>query len=244
MAYTPQVFSIIALIATHISSDVSRPTHASVCKASDARLRVAAFDTGVKRSIISNLNRRGVTVELFPCGASAAELLASDPDGIFLVPGPGDPASLGSMVETVRALLGSKPIFGICLGYQLLAQALGLKTFKLPFGHRGANHPVKDLRTGRIAITSQNHGFAVCGPDGEEQITADGPLRLGTDFGDAELTHLNLYDRTIEGLAVPEIHAAGVQYHPEACPGPHDAVELFDDFIAMMENTRGVYATT
>src|SRR5204863_9550290 len=128
--------------------------------------RIVALDTGIKRSIVRNFTARGAVLELHPCTTPAAELLARDPDGFFLVPGPGDPAALGYLVETIRELLSEKPVFGICLGHQLLSRAAGLETFKLPFGHRGANHPVKDVRTGRIAITSQNHGFAVRGEVG------------------------------------------------------------------------------
>jgi carbamoyl-phosphate synthase small subunit len=124
-------------------------------------------------------------------------------------------------------------VFGICLGHQLLSRAAGLDTFKLPFGHRGANHPVKDLATGRIDITSQNHGFAVSGPRGEETIERDEPLRWETDFGTAELSHLNLYDRTVEGLVLRDVPGATVQYHPEAGPGPHDARYLFDRFLEL-----------
>ncbi|MEA2497074.1 MAG: carbamoyl-phosphate synthase small subunit, partial [Thermoleophilaceae bacterium] len=124
--------------------------------------------------------------------------------------------------------------FGICLGHQLLCRAVGLETFKLPFGHRGANHPVKDLATGRIDITSQNHGFAVVGPGGEKRIEADEPVRWETDFGAAELSHVNLYDRTVEGLVLKDVPGATAQYHPEAGPGPHDAMYLFDRFIDLI----------
>jgi carbamoyl-phosphate synthase small subunit len=160
-------------------------------------------------------------------------VLARDPDLILLANGPGDPAALEYVVDTVRALVGKRPVFGICLGHQLLCRALGLETFKLPFGHRGANHPVKDLVTGRIEITSQNHGFAVQGPGGESGIEGDEPVRWETDFGAAELSHLNLYDRTVEGLVLHDVPGATVQYHPEAGPGPHDARHLFDRFLAM-----------
>jgi carbamoyl-phosphate synthase small subunit len=136
-------------------------------------------------------------------------------------------------VDTVRELVGKVPVVGICLGHQLLCRAVGLETFKLPFGHRGANHPVKELATGRIDITSQNHGFAVCGPGGESRIEGDDPVRWDTDFGAAELSHLNLYDRTVEGLVLRDVPGCTVQYHPEAGPGPHDARHLFDRFVEL-----------
>ncbi|HZI90012.1 MAG TPA: glutamine-hydrolyzing carbamoyl-phosphate synthase small subunit [Thermoleophilaceae bacterium] len=193
--------------------------------------RIAALDTGIKDSIVRNLRERGATVELHPCDTSAEALLARSPDAVFLANGPGDPAALDYIVETVRELIGQKPVWGICLGHQLLCRAVGLDTAKLRFGHRGANHPVKDLATGRIDITSQNHGFAVLGPGGERTIDTDEPVRWDTDFGAAELSQLNLYDRTVEGLVLKEVPASTVQYHPEAGPGPHDSLYLFDRFM-------------
>jgi carbamoyl-phosphate synthase small subunit len=193
--------------------------------------RIAMIDTGVKLSIVRNLRARGATVELYPCTASAAELRRNDPDAVFLANGPGDPAALDYIVATVRELVGKLPVYGICLGHQLLCRAVGLETYKLPFGHHGANHPVKDLTTGAVEITSQNHGFAVLGPDGSKTIDADEAVRWSTDFGEAELTHINLYDRTVEGLALRDVPGATVQYHPEAGPGPHDALHLFDRFV-------------
>jgi carbamoyl-phosphate synthase small subunit len=194
---------------------------------------VVGIDTGVKMNIVRQLRERDCRVTLLPCTSSAADVLAEDPDLVFLANGPGDPAALGYVVDTVRELVGKRPVFGICLGHQLLCRAVGLTTYKLPFGHRGANHPVKDLAGGRIDITSQNHGFAVEGPGGEPRIEADEPVRWETDFGAAELTHLNLYDRTVEGLALRDVPAATVQYHPEAGPGPHDARHLFDSFLEL-----------
>jgi carbamoyl-phosphate synthase small subunit len=194
-------------------------------------VRIAMIDTGVKRSIVANLRARGATVELHPCTDTASQLLAGRPDAVFLANGPGDPAALGYIVETVRECVGTLPVYGICLGHQLLCRAVGLETYKLPFGHHGANHPVKDLTTGITEITSQNHGFAVLGPGGARTIDDDEPVRWETDFGAAELTHINLYDRTVEGLVLRDVQGATVQYHPEAGPGPNDALHLFDRFI-------------
>jgi carbamoyl-phosphate synthase small subunit len=192
---------------------------------------IAMLDTGVKLSIVRNLRARGATVALHPCTATADDLLATRPDAIFLANGPGDPSALDYVVDTVRRLVGKLPVYGICLGHQLLCRAVGLETYKLPFGHHGANHPVKDLSTGRTEITSQNHGFAVLAPGGARTIDDDEPVRWETDFGAAELTHINLYDRTVEGLTLRDVQGATVQYHPEAGPGPHDALYLFDRFI-------------
>jgi carbamoyl-phosphate synthase small subunit len=200
--------------------------------------RIAMIDTGVKLSIVRNLRNRGATVELHPCRARPQDLLRNDPDAIFLANGPGDPAALDYVVDTVRQLVGKLPVYGICLGHQLLCRAIGLQTYKLPFGHHGANHPVKDLTTGRTEITSQNHGFAVLGPTGAKTIDTDEAVRWETDFGAAELTHINLYDRTVEGLTLRDVPGATVQYHPEAGPGPHDSLYLFDRFIEAITQTR------
>ncbi len=193
--------------------------------------RIAVIDSGIKASMVCELLARGARVALHPCTSSAQELLAEDPDAIFLSNGPGDPAALSYIVDTVRELVGVKPVWGICLGHQLLCRAVGLETFKLPFGHHGANHPVRDLQTGRVEITSQNHGFAALGPGGARTIDSDEPVRWETDFGAAQLSHVNLYDRTVEGLELLDVPGGTVQYHPEAGPGPHDSLYLFDRFL-------------
>jgi carbamoyl-phosphate synthase small subunit len=222
-----------------LARDVS-PTRTSVLEptgGTERPVRIAMIDTGVKRSIVENLRARGATVELHPCDDSVPQLLAGRPDAVFLANGPGDPAALDYVVDTVRECVGRLPVYGICLGHQLLCRAIGLETYKLPFGHHGANHPVKDLTTGITEITSQNHGFAVLGPGGARTIDNDEPVRWETDFGAAELTHINLYDRTVEGLVLRDVQGATVQYHPEAGPGPNDALHLFDRFVTEIAAT-------
>jgi carbamoyl-phosphate synthase small subunit len=200
--------------------------------------RIAVIDTGIKASMVRELLARGARVSLHPCASSAEDLLAEEPDAVFLSNGPGDPAALSYVVDTVRELVGRKPVWGICLGHQLLCRAVGLETFKLPFGHHGANHPVKDLQTGRVEITSQNHGFAAVGPGGAHTIERDEPVRWETDFGSAALSHVNLYDRTVEGLELLDVPGGTVQYHPEAGPGPHDSLYLFDRFLERIAAAR------
>jgi len=182
--------------------------------------RVVAVDYGAKRNILRCLHDAGCKVTGVPAGTSAADILAMNPDGVFLSSGPGDPAALPYAVKTIQDLLGKKPIFGICLGHQLLARALGGSTYKLKFGHRGLNQPVKDLSTGRIEITTQNHGFVV---------------DLDSLKGVAQSTHVHLNDGTSEGLEAPAHKAFSVQYHPEAAAGPHDALYLFDRFRRLMD---------
>jgi carbamoyl-phosphate synthase small subunit len=196
--------------------------------------RVAAYDFGLKRNLLRRLAVAGIEATVVPATTPAAEVRSGGFDGVFLSNGPGDPAATTYGIDACRELLGTVPVFGICLGHQLLCRAVGLETFKLRFGHRGANHPVKDLGTGRIEITAQNHGFAVVGPGGEQRLDTDAAVRWETDFGAAELSHINLYDRTVEGLVLHDVPAACVQYHPEAGPGPHDSLYLFDRFIEMV----------
>jgi len=191
----------------------------------EPRYRVAAIDCGIKLNILRILARHGCEVHVFPAVASAQEILASEPDGIFLSNGPGDPAAVSYVIKTVRELFGKKPIFGICLGHQILGLALGGKTFKLKFGHHGANHPVKDLLDNRIGITSQNHGFCV----DIKSLAAN----------DVEMIGVNLNDNTVEGLRHKKFPLLSVQHHPEAAPGPHDAQYLFKHFIEMMEKDKG-----
>ena len=184
-------------------------------------LKVAAYDFGIKTNILRRLAAHGCQVRVFPASTPAAEVMAWQPDGIFLSNGPGDPAAVTYAIENIKQLVeGKTPMFGICLGHQLMGLALGARTYKLKFGHRGGNHPVKQLDTGAIEITSQNHGFAV-DPNSLPATT--------------RVTHLNLYDGTIEGLRHISKPIFSVQYHPEASPGPHDADYLFQEFLDEME---------
>lgn len=185
----------------------------------DAPFFVVAYDFGIKATILRHLRAAGCHVEVVPAGTPAADVLAREPDGVFLSNGPGDPAAVAGAAENVRALLGRTPVFGICLGHQILALALGGRTFKLRFGHHGANHPVRRLATGGVEITSQNHNYAV------------DPDSLG---GAVEVTHTNLNDGVCEGIRARDVPAFGVQYHPEAGPGPHDAAYLFEEFTRLM----------
>jgi carbamoyl-phosphate synthase small subunit len=203
-----------------------------------ARYRVAAVDLGIKSSTPRYMAALGCEVHVLPAAASAGEIQALSPDGVFFANGPGDPAALGYAVEAMRGVLrAGLPVFGICLGSQVLGRALGLETYKLRFGHRGVNQPVQDLRTGRVEITSHNHGFALAPPPAGPGAPPGGG-RFETEFGPAEVTHLNLNDGVVEGLRLLDAPAFAVQYHPEAAPGPHDATGLFAQFCDLMEAAR------
>ena len=187
--------------------------------------RVALLDGGVKRNIMRSLAARGCAVRVFPANVSAADLLASQPDGIVLSPGPGDPRLLDAMTAETRQLIGAAPLLGICLGHQVVAKALGAGTYKLPFGHRGGNHPVQDTQTGHVTITAQNHGYAV---DASGLNSA------------AYVSHINLNDQTVEGIALRTEPLLTIQYHSEACPGPLDNAAIFDRFVEMMRSGAAI----
>ncbi len=193
-----------------------RPLDKTIWQQRESKRAVVAFDFGIKFNILRQLEQAGFELVVVPSSTPAGTIQAMEPDGIFLSNGPGDPEPVTDAIETIRSLLDYRPIFGICLGHQLLGLALGAKTFKLKFGHRGANQPVKNLRSGKVEITSQNHGFAV-----------DTESLQGNDV---EITHINLNDNTLEGFRHRKSPIFSVQYHPEASPGPHDARYLFDEF--------------
>jgi len=192
----------------------------------NAQYKVAAMDYGVKKNILRNLVKRDCYVQVFPMNTSLSEIKKWNPDGIFLSNGPGDPAAMPDVVKTVKEMLNENiPVFGICLGHQLLAEACGIRTYKMHHGHRGINHPVKNIITGKCEVTSQNHGFSVVEDDVKKSDRV-------------EITHMNLNDNTIEGIRVKDKVAFSVQYHPESSPGPHDSAYLFDDFIECMSRVE------
>ncbi len=197
------------------------------------KFTVAAIDLGIKSATPRLMSLRGIEVHVFPVSATKEEIMAINPDGVFLSNGPGDPATMDAIVDLVREfLLDSMPIFGICFGHQILGRALGFETYKLPFGHRGINQPVKNLRDGTVEITSHNHGFAVAAP-----VDAN----FTTVFGAGFVSHINLNDGVVEGLELLERPAFSVQYHPESAAGPHDAAYLFDRFAEMMTKAKAVH---
>ena len=220
----------------------SEPYHLDA--AAPSRGRVVAIDLGIKRDMLDHLTKRGFDVEVMPAETSHESILALEPAGVFVSNGPGDPEPLTATTETLRGLLGKVPLFGVCLGHQVLGLAVGAQTFKLPFGHHGGNHPVRRLDDDRVEITAQNHGFAVdlwslseeSAPDRQGLVKRD--LLPGTvdgQFGPVKSTHQNLNDGTLEGMRLLDVPAFSVQYHPEAAPGPRDARGLFDDFVTMVE---------
>ncbi len=247
-------------VSTEAAYTVSPPDGVPV------RYQVAAVDLGIKTATPQAMARRGCQVTVLPAASTTGDILALEPDGVFFSNGPGDPAAAGYAVDAVRGVLAQGvPVFGICLGSQVLGRALGLGTYKLRFGHRGVNQPVKDLASGQVHITSHNHGFAVAMPAAEGRPGGPsaeggpgGPATGGrpggpgaayggtgpgamfaTDFGRAQITHVNLNDGVVEGLRLLDRPAFSVQYHPEAAPGPHDASGLFDEFCALMDGPRG-----
>jgi carbamoyl-phosphate synthase small subunit len=222
------------------------------------RYRVAAVDLGIKNATPRNMAARGMEVRVLPATSTAKDILATDPDGVFFSNGPGDPAAAGYAVAAMRGVLDAEvPLFGICFGSQILSRAVGLGTYKLRYGHRGVNQPVMDLATGRVYITSHNHGFAAALPEASQRdasVPPDGgpggtggsrgvvppgvTAPFGTPYGAATVTHVNLNDGVVEGIRLLDRPAFAVQYHPEAAPGPHDAVDLFDQFAALMDGGK------
>lgn len=215
------------MVGSNLSADVSTPQPYIVKAIGEKRFTVVALDLGIKSATPKNMAERGIETHVLPFNSSLAEILALKPDGVFLSNGPGDPSSMNETVALVREILLEEiPLFGICFGHQILGRALGFETYKLQFGHRGINQPVLDKRTGKVEITSHNHGFA---------LTAPTDAIFSTVFGPGQVTHICLNDGVVEGIELLERGAFSVQYHPEAAAGPHDASYLFDRFIQLME---------
>ena len=215
------------MLGSFLSADVSTEKPYIVMAAGEKRFTVVALDLGIKSATPRAMSQRGIQTHILPFNATYEEIISLNPDGVFLSNGPGDPSTMNETVNLVRQLLSDEvPVFGICFGHQILGRALGLQTYKLQFGHRGINQPVIDKRTGKVEITSHNHGFAIEAP-------VDG--QFTTVFGPGQVTHICLNDGVVEGLELLERGAFSVQYHPEAAAGPHDASYLFDNFISLME---------
>jgi carbamoyl-phosphate synthase small subunit len=236
-----------SMVGQDLASGVSTPEPYHLDAEGERRGLVVAIDLGMKRDILRNLTSRGFDVDVVPAWTSAEEILARAPAGVFVSNGPGDPEPLVTTTETLRGVIGKTPLFGICLGHQVLGLAVGASTYKLPFGHHGGNHPVRRLDDGRVEVTAQNHGFAVDlwslterpppvaspGLAGPDML----PDRVESRFGGVRPTHQNLNDGTLEGMTLDDHPAYSVQYHPEAAPGPRDAQPLFDRFVTLIEET-------
>ncbi|HEY2442398.1 MAG TPA: glutamine-hydrolyzing carbamoyl-phosphate synthase small subunit [Streptosporangiaceae bacterium] len=230
----PRVLASPGMAGADLAREVTTPEPYTVRPPDGAqpRYRVVAVDLGIKASTPRLMAQRGCEVQVLPAASTAEQILAAGPDGVFFSNGPGDPAAAQYAVDAMRGVLAAgRPVFGICLGSQILGRALGLETYKLRFGHRGVNQPVMDLRTRRVHVTSHNHGFAVRAP-------AAGQDPFDTPYGRAIVSHRNLNDGVVEGVRLIDAPAYGIQYHPEAAPGPHDAAGLFDEFCALMEAAR------
>jgi carbamoyl-phosphate synthase small subunit len=244
VALLERVLASPPMTGADLASEVTTPEPYLVAPApgTPVRFRVAAVDLGIKASTPRAMAALGCEVRVLPAASTTQQILDASPDGVFFSNGPGDPAAIGYAVDAMRGVLAARvPVFGICLGSQVLGRALGLRTYKLRFGHRGINQPVRDLRTGRVQITSHNHGFAIAKPGGTQPgATSDAELgtAFDTEFGPAQVTHVNLNDGVIEGLRLLDAPAVSVQYHPEAAPGPHDAAGLFGEFCELMAAAR------
>jgi carbamoyl-phosphate synthase small subunit len=236
-----------SMVGRDLASRVSTKEPYQLEAVTARRGRIVAIDLGMKRDIHTNLTKRGFDVDVVPAATPAKAILARAPSGVFVSNGPGDPEPLVDTTSTLKGLIGEVPVFGICLGHQVLGLAVGARTFKLPFGHHGGNHPVRRLDDGRVEMTAQNHGFAVdlwsltdTEPPRREGLAGSNllPERVESEFGVVRPTHQNLNDGTLEGMVLEDHPAFSVQYHPEAAPGPHDASDLFDRFTALIEESR------